>query len=739
MNTVVSCLLYFKSVDSLFPGMLANLVVLLGSHYLLGEPGGWGYNPSSALAPDPEAPTRVQRLYAAWRRLRPRAYFEGLLPQQDAAYPILGFYIFAVTYASLYLLHPAVKLAYPEAYDVIQYSILGLVSALLLFMIWPPALKNKQVLVWAWPGIIFYALFLVGGNLALMNGFAMPHLFLFLLNLVMAMLFFPWPMVLGMVAGAVVLNGLFFVYYMKGYTMQLGDESSTYFTIMYGILLASSVLMALFRHQQFYRDLEKSNEALSQAHATTQSALLEGFKEKVGLLSTLHQAGVNSLPALVKQTQALYMQGQVPLSKHPALLKMIKDLEEHLVPMALSLDRIESRVMDYLRLQVRKIPLRPVLEEVKRVLQQQNLHQHVQFHMKTEHVVLTCDPQRVVTLLVNGTTLLRTAAGADQPIHVVVCSTQLTCALESVREGYTKKVAAISFTMTTLDTLPTPAAAYAVQMQRDPLPVAETPQALLPITNQRIVRAHYGYAEQAEHTYQYVLPVDVRALRTPDMDRAYMDVGAELARADDTYPGAQAQEQALLEAVQERTSTDLRRVRTALEMIKWYHGSAQRKTGEPFYLHPVAVAQIVLDYQQDEATVLGALLHDTVEDTPMLIENIETAFGTEVMSIVAGVTHLASYKDSFHKVKLSADENMTMLLGLADDRALYVKLADRMHNMRTIHGKAHAKQVETAQETLRFYVLLAEKLGLHMAAEELKARCLAVLNEEKRAVVSKRA
>ena len=123
----------------------------------------------------------------------------------------------------------------------------------------------------------------------------------------------------------------------------------------------------------------------------------------------------------------------------------------------------------------------------------------------------------------------------------------------------------------------------------------------------------------------------------------------------------------------------------------------------------------------------------------MLIENIETAFGTEVMSIVAGVTHLASYKDSFHKVKLSADENMTMLLGLADDRALYVKLADRMHNMRTIHGKAHAKQVETAQETLRFYVLLAEKLGLHMAAEELKARCLAVLNEEKRAVVSKRA
>ena len=168
----------------------------------------------------------------------------------------------------------------------------------------------------------------------------------------------------------------------------------------------------------------------------------------------------------------------------------------------------------------------------------------------------------------------------------------------------------------------------------------------------------------------------------------------------------------------------------ALELIKWYHGPVSRNSGEPFYLHPLSVAQIVLDYNTDEATILGALLHDTVEDTAMLLDHIEAVFGQETAEVVNVVTHLQSIPGSFYKVKLSAEENISMLEGSGNQRALYVKLADRMHNIRTIEGHASlTKRQEKAEETLRFFVPLAERLGLEQAKEELRARCLAVLKK----------
>jgi (p)ppGpp synthase/HD superfamily hydrolase len=152
-----------------------------------------------------------------------------------------------------------------------------------------------------------------------------------------------------------------------------------------------------------------------------------------------------------------------------------------------------------------------------------------------------------------------------------------------------------------------------------------------------------------------------------------------------------------------------------------------RESGEPFYLHPMAVAQIVLDYNQEEATLLGALLHDTVEDTPLTLEQVALLFSQEVRTIVQGVTHMESNKATNYKVLLSHPENIHRLLGSEDKRVLYVKLADRVHNMRTIGAKSYESQRRTAEETLLFFVPLAKYLGLSEAAEELKNRSFEVL------------
>ena len=167
-----------------------------------------------------------------------------------------------------------------------------------------------------------------------------------------------------------------------------------------------------------------------------------------------------------------------------------------------------------------------------------------------------------------------------------------------------------------------------------------------------------------------------------------------------------------------------------LNSSKQYHGPVNRSSGEPFYLHPLAVAHLVLDYNQDEATVLAALLHDTIEDTPLTGEQLEVRFNKAVRTIVEGVTHFNTHKDTFYKVKLSAAENIRMLLETSDKRVLYVKLADRMHNMQTIQHKPYASQRHTAEETLLVYVPLAQKLGLAQAAATFKEICLKVLTQK---------
>ena len=141
-----------------------------------------------------------------------------------------------------------------------------------------------------------------------------------------------------------------------------------------------------------------------------------------------------------------------------------------------------------------------------------------------------------------------------------------------------------------------------------------------------------------------------------------------------------------------------------------------------------------MDYNTDEPTILGALLHDTVEDTPMLLPHIETVFGAETAAVVDVVTHLQSLGDSPYKIKLSEEENLQMLSRIGNTRALYVKIADRLHNMRTIHARPYERQLHRAQVTLDFFVpLAAGKLNLPAAAKELKERSLAVLSNQRAA------
>jgi Na+/proline symporter len=502
------------------------------------------------------------------------------------------------------------------------------------------------------------------------------------------------------------------------------DFSTGYLLVYQGIFATLIGLIFARRKQLSFDKLATDNQALVATDLAHRENLLEAFREKVRIIQTLKNAGVQNLLRVAKLIKDLRVQ-----DKNSPPSEVTPHLEATLIPMALQLQDIEHRATDYLRLQVDTFSINVLLEKVKAQLLTQGRHKEMHYRLPTQYEEVECDLVRIITLLMNGITAIQQSTGVQVPILVGIEDTQLQYLLPSVQSGYLKKIAALRITITTRPKLPAIQAAYMAQMNSSLPATPENSQALVLLDNRRIVKAHYGYSGLTEDTQCYVIPVWLREVRPEDMDKPYMELGVAPVRANDHYPGAQAQERAFLTEVSQRTTANIETIKTVIEIIKWYHGPVYRKTGEPFYLHPLAVAQIVLDYDQDEATLLGALLHDTVEDTHILLEHIETVFGKETAAIVDKVTHLECTQDSFYKIKLSAEENILMLLESGDDRAMHVKLADRVHNMRTIEGKSTTSKVRIAKETLQFFVPQAQRLGLLPAAKELQERSMKVLGK----------
>jgi guanosine-3',5'-bis(diphosphate) 3'-pyrophosphohydrolase len=151
------------------------------------------------------------------------------------------------------------------------------------------------------------------------------------------------------------------------------------------------------------------------------------------------------------------------------------------------------------------------------------------------------------------------------------------------------------------------------------------------------------------------------------------------------------------------------------------HGSQQRASGDPYFSHPLEVAGILTDMQLDSATIVTALLHDVLEDTVASYDEIEELFGEEVVKLVDGVTKLSRIEMK-SEVSHQAENFRKLLMAMSNDiRVLLVKLADRLHNMRTLHYiKNPDKRRRIALETMEIYAPLAARIGMHEIKEELE-------------------
>ena len=171
---------------------------------------------------------------------------------------------------------------------------------------------------------------------------------------------------------------------------------------------------------------------------------------------------------------------------------------------------------------------------------------------------------------------------------------------------------------------------------------------------------------------------------------------------------------------QHSRKVDTKLIMKAYEYATTHHGDQCRRSGEPYIIHPLNVAYILADIGLDDSTICAALLHDVVEDTDVTADDIKKEFGEEIEEMVAGVTKLGNMQFSSIEEQQVEDYRKMFLAMVKDIRVILIKLADRLHNMRTLKYLKRDRQIANAKETMELYAPLANRLGLYSLKWELE-------------------
>jgi Na+/proline symporter len=682
-------------INSVIPGMVANLVFFMSSHYILREKGGW----VGIGDPYPLLAARQER-QDAWRNFiqfikNPYffSYLKKNLPTKEIIYFLFGLYVLGATYASFFTIPTHVVASYQKLYDHIAHSVLIITACFITYPAWPPTFKGKRFIAVAWPLGICYILFIVGTILMVMSGFHQVQVMLFILNLVLTALLLDWRLMLGIVGSGIILAiGAFYLYVGKIPVIKL-DDTLLQFKVIYGLPIFISFLLVIIGFRQSREKLADQTNYLLMAQEKAKDRFIELANYREELLKELNPAEIK----IFDQVTSAYLKQAI------------------------------YRVRDYLRLEVSGLAIDTFFSEVRALLKVHTIKPHPQLLVKnyTKHRKIQADITKIKQLLINSISYIQTYNPHHIPVIVTIEDASLGYELSHIGD-YIKKVEAVRITVTIENQLPTMRETYISKEQEDNSKSLPMTIELLPLVeNARIIDAHYGYLEQDKNKlHMYVIPVNVREVRSEVMELIKKPVAADPAEL--AHPLAIQLEKELLAKLQEN-QVDIQVINKALDIIKKYHGGIKRRSGEPYFTHPMAVALILLDYSQDQDAVVAALLHDIVEDTSLSISHIQAIFGEDVGFLVGKATKL---ENNLKRLNLTDHENLHKLIYYEDKRAALVKLADRLHNMRTIEGHSSiAKQKRIASETLTFFVSVAKYLELTDMAQELERLSLEVLGK----------
>ncbi len=391
---------------------------------------------------------------------------------------------------------------------------------------------------------------------------------------------------------------------------------------------------------------------------------------------------------------------------------------------------VGNQSQEYLDLTIKETTLNKVLDEARSMLINQGFDiEHVKIHIPQSKTTLSHDLLCTARLIANAVwvtyeQLKPQDTYGDAPIHLFIDEAWLDYDLKPPYEKKPEK--SLRITCTTAD----PATCTLAEDQSYK-PYAEDQQIELLdhiclLENKRITKAQYGHIEIQKQaltlTQTYVLPLDLLSLK-PKMTKFATEDLRNVTQIE------APEDKIFLKAIADK-KMNLDYIGFALKVAKHCHADQRRKSGEPYYFHPMEVATILLQYTTDEDVIVAALLHDTVEDSGYSPPQMFAMFNEQVMDIVVQVSHLYN-KAERPRMKLEKKETLKRLLATGNSNSLLVKLIDRLHNMRTIGAKEPEKQIHIAKETIKIFIPIAQELNLQPVADELHKLCKAILKNEK--------
>eukprot|EP01132_Coremiostelium_polycephalum_P000250 gene250-330_t len=514
--TAISWPFIFKTTDGIIPGVIANLISMVATHYLLKQPGGWigVREPAPLLTAREKRKEFLKHLKKEVTSFNLSNYLYKTIPSQDYVVAILGVYIIAATYASFYTVPEVVQQRYSGLYHIIGQSVLFISTGFLTYPLWPAVFKSKWLITWAWPLSTFYSLFVVGTWLVFMSDFHLFQAMIFLLSVMMGFLLFPGALMSFMIVAGILLAAYIFNWYAPLPIFLISEWDTLKFKILYGLLLLSNFI-GLFKYQNAQGKLVNRNEILKILQESSNAYFQEILKNREHFIHTLathcvegfhwlHKQGKSLLASLSAQERTIPYQHLIKEAEH--LLYKQQQAGTYLIQAIYPFRK-------YLRLQVEEIVLNDFLHNTFNHPKQSS--SPFTWQLLTHLTTLHADPLQLQNLLRHSLQTIQQKNSLQTPITLLVKDAQLVYDIYFIPH-YTKTLPAIQFIFTTATS---PHSGYSAPVSIFLPHHTSKPDGGI---HEQIIEAHYGMAsweEEDRHITQIcVLPVDVRNVRPALVD-----------------------------------------------------------------------------------------------------------------------------------------------------------------------------------------------------------------------------
>jgi len=696
--TGLGCELFVTSVSSAVPGMLANLVLLFAGHYLLGESGGWvGIKSPWVLRALKQS--RSQRWFRFKQKLQnttPFGYLVNSLPRKEETYFLTGLYVLTLIYGGFYFVGRAAFNT--SLFHFLLYSSLAVNALIITYPMYPKEFKSHYFIAPLWSFGIGYLFFVVAPVLVFMSEGNANTIALFFCNIMIASLLLKWRFVMGMtIIGPILASWIF--KYGTGVSQLPPVWRNIPIQLFFVVLMGSILFIALLRQQRgWHRQCEKTN-LLRNEYAQTTQTLYHTQQAQSRLIKSLKEQAVLPFSFVEEKLSALQVA--------PAQRAMINSLHEKLEKGNQYLELLMQSTQDEM-LHIVEYDLRELLANWKERVEQNNPDAVIVIQNESETSSIEVDQEKIFVLLDNLLSELQAQHASETAFVLFVTDTLLHYEIPDQRLG------AVTFILLPENTIPQPLST--VYNFHEHMNIFDE------LTNRNsflyhileTVYSHYGTIQKEEtDTYRIILPTHLTAIR-PKIPQLQKSKSAPQFTSKELSVAWEAESE-FMSTIREK-SYNLPRIQQAVTLMKKHHAVQQRKSGEPYYTHPLIVAQKVSSYTSDEDALIGALLHDVVEDTMMTLVELHLMFGKKVAKLVDQVTKLNS---SHRKYRLQKSQIHSKLLTSMEKNAILIKLCDRLHNLETLRALPETKRKRIIEETKEIYLPLAKKHGFTKLTKDL--------------------